>query len=503
MKMSTPDDFNPIDSSILGRGSGGVIKIVDHDTVVKFSNEEGLEGLTLTEIAVLFQMNSDLIAKGKSVVVVEDICGITMERYSQTLSNKYFMTLSIAQRLKLIHSIVESLSQLYQSDLIYGDVKLDNFMIDTQGNLKLIDFGSVYYGKLPARMNEGRFGLTTPSSSLFSPSGGSINYYPYTNGDQLFAVGTLLYELATGYHLYSRKVTEADFDLGTPAVVKWVLPEEISGLKDPEFSLPHWFDNSDDEPVYNNSIIEAFGEYSDLFTNLLRRLTNYLNNLNPTAPSKSITDVLNDPIFVGMKLLPFQFKYHSPEISVLIFKRLKDLEQQSLTIKAFIQTLNYMQTLTNYRKGKADLTDDDVANLIWIANSVTEGSYGRFENGGLSKLVELINELDCYLLAPVNWNNLIRCGMIKQDLDQPVFQLLSAPVVPKTSLSQLWEANIEDISRVLKKPIDNIREGRLALARNYIRYNYLSLDDLALFSNPNFERWALETDVLDDILRFM
>ena len=53
---------------------------------------------------------------------------------------------SLRQVRTITEQIVKALRVLQRFDVVHGDIKADNFMIDLNGRIKLIDFGSCDVG---------------------------------------------------------------------------------------------------------------------------------------------------------------------------------------------------------------------------------------------------------------------------------------------------------------------------------------------------------------------
>lgn len=110
---------------------------------------------------------------------------------------------SIDQARQIIVQIAEALRMLKRMEIIHRDLKPDNLMIDNQGQIKLIDFGTVSIASLDENINV----LTDDSPQ------GTLNYIaPETIIDltadyqsDLFSLGVIAYEILTGELPYPPK----------------------------------------------------------------------------------------------------------------------------------------------------------------------------------------------------------------------------------------------------------------------------------------------------------
>ena len=93
----------------------------------------------------------------------------------------------------LISQIILSLEFLHSKNIIYRDLKPENIIVENDGYIKLIDFGlskEVKSQDLIARTFCG-------SPAYLSPE--IIAGYGTTKSTDIYSVGTILYEMLTGY----------------------------------------------------------------------------------------------------------------------------------------------------------------------------------------------------------------------------------------------------------------------------------------------------------------
>ncbi|MCM1272025.1 MAG: protein kinase [Clostridium sp.] len=77
-------------------------------------------------------------ANGTAYIVMEYINGINLKEYLKNCGGR----LDEATVLALMKPVFESMYQIHNSGLVHRDISPDNIMVDTEGKIKLIDFGS-------------------------------------------------------------------------------------------------------------------------------------------------------------------------------------------------------------------------------------------------------------------------------------------------------------------------------------------------------------------------
>lgn len=114
----------------------------------------------------------------------QPINGITLDQWH---SDHPFPSLDEVK--KIATDVVSSLRALQRKDITHGDIKLDNFMIDSDGLITLIDLGSCEVGAMTNETNAPPLGtLTYSAPERFY---GSVN----TVQSDLFSLGSIVYQL--------------------------------------------------------------------------------------------------------------------------------------------------------------------------------------------------------------------------------------------------------------------------------------------------------------------
>ncbi|WP_028112590.1 bifunctional protein-serine/threonine kinase/phosphatase [Ferrimonas kyonanensis] len=131
-------------------------------------------------------------------LICEYIDGQTLSQWHQD-----HPTPEIQQLRPVVDGIVAGLRALQRQQMVHRDLKPDNIMIDADGHIKLIDFGSVGAGSLQE----------LPGWQQLSQAVGTVDYsapetqleQPADNRSDLFSLGIILYELLCGQRPYANK----------------------------------------------------------------------------------------------------------------------------------------------------------------------------------------------------------------------------------------------------------------------------------------------------------
>jgi tetratricopeptide (TPR) repeat protein len=112
---------------------------------------------------------------------------------------------SLALLENVIGQVARALSAAHAAGIVHRDIKPENIMVRTDGYVKVLDFGLAR--RLPSGLGSGPAGATTEPGLLL----GTFRYMspeqargePATSVSDVFALGIVLYELATGRHPFA------------------------------------------------------------------------------------------------------------------------------------------------------------------------------------------------------------------------------------------------------------------------------------------------------------
>jgi serine/threonine protein kinase len=165
--------------TFISGGTSGIVELLSPHIVLKSPHAGSLENFCRKEIANEANIYQSLGKHGRLVPMI----GYTEEDglYLEYMPNgnlrdylgRYNATISLEQRHKWACEAAEGLQVLHSADIIHGDAKLPNFLLDATLGLRIADFGH----------------------ASFRTSRVSV-------GKDLFALGSTIYEIMTGASPY-------------------------------------------------------------------------------------------------------------------------------------------------------------------------------------------------------------------------------------------------------------------------------------------------------------
>lgn len=148
-------------------------------------------------------LDGGLTAKGTPYFVMEYVEGESITAFANSRQ------LSIKQRLVLFLQVCEAVAFAHQNAIIHRDLKPGNILVDSNGNVKLLDFGIAKFLDLqdPVFSKMTRI-ETRVGSRLMTPQYASPEQHrgePAMMASDVYALGLLLYELLTGVPAFDFK----------------------------------------------------------------------------------------------------------------------------------------------------------------------------------------------------------------------------------------------------------------------------------------------------------
>lgn len=217
--VTLPDEFSPGTSigpyaliGELGRGGMGTVYSAE-----RIGGVAGLRvalkvikrGLDTDEILRRFRREREILAalkhpnithlidggvadSGQAWFAMELIDGVPLVHWCDS------SRLSIAQRIELFLSVCAAVQHAHQNLVVHRDLKSSNILIDTQGQVKLLDFG---IAKL-LRGEQGDGEATRTQFKLLTPEFAApeqLSDGPITTATDVYQLGLVMYELLSGH----------------------------------------------------------------------------------------------------------------------------------------------------------------------------------------------------------------------------------------------------------------------------------------------------------------
>jgi serine/threonine-protein kinase len=165
-----------------------------------------LAHLTHPNIARL--VDGGVTDEGRPYFAMEFVDGVPITDYCRN------QNLSVAEMLRLFLELVEAVSYLHRNLIVHRDLKPSNIFVDTEGRVKLLDFG---VAKLLA--DEESMGRTMTGEQLLTPQYAApeqILSGAITTATDVYALGVLLYELLVGRRPQERTLATFATSLDEP-----------------------------------------------------------------------------------------------------------------------------------------------------------------------------------------------------------------------------------------------------------------------------------------------
>jgi len=116
----------------------------DQHVFLKHKDRFMREARTLAQLASLpeiVQVKTFFEANNTAYIVMEFVEGITLKNYIKRLGRP----LTVSEMMQIMGPVLRGLSRVHEKNLIHRDISPDNIMLQHDGTVKLIDFGTVRY----------------------------------------------------------------------------------------------------------------------------------------------------------------------------------------------------------------------------------------------------------------------------------------------------------------------------------------------------------------------
>jgi len=147
-----------------------------------------------------FVGNGDLAAD--PYIVMEYIEGPSLNQSARRAP------LPAAETARLTAALASAIHDLHRQDVVHLDVKPENVLFRPTGEAVLIDFGLSHHGRLPDLVEE-EFHMPVGTSAYISPE--QVMGIRCDPRSDIFALGVIIYQLATGRLPFGEPVTRSGF----------------------------------------------------------------------------------------------------------------------------------------------------------------------------------------------------------------------------------------------------------------------------------------------------
>ena len=174
---------------------------------LKYTSMQSLERFR-RERQILASLNHKNIAsfigggeteQGQPYIILEYVDGVPITQYCEE------QDLSIAKRLELFKQVVEAVIYAHQNLIVHRDIKPSNVLVNSQGEVKLLDFGIAKLIQSSAPKSEDKQDLTQEFARVLTPANASPEQVlgsSITTRSDVYGLGALLMYLVTGEALF-------------------------------------------------------------------------------------------------------------------------------------------------------------------------------------------------------------------------------------------------------------------------------------------------------------
>ncbi len=157
----------------------------------------------------------DGTSPGRPYIAMDYVDGVPLPEYCD--ANR----LGTKERIALFQDVCSAVQYAHQNLVIHRDLKPGNILVDTEGNVQLLDFGIAKL--MEAEEASDVLPLTQTGQRLLTPAYASpeqIRAEPVSTASDVYALGIILYELLTGHRPY-------EFTSASPVEIEQVICEHI------------------------------------------------------------------------------------------------------------------------------------------------------------------------------------------------------------------------------------------------------------------------------------
>jgi eukaryotic-like serine/threonine-protein kinase len=174
--------------------------VVDGDRLSRFRREaRALSALNHPNLVTIYEVGED---KGFHFIAMELVEGKILSSFRDKLTLK--------ELLPIVAQVAEALGAAHQAGIIHRDVKPDNVMVRPDGYAKVLDFGLVKLTEVksaPGVTAHTQLGVAMGTLAYMSPEQAAGEAVDHRT--DIWSLGVVLYELATGQKPFSAETRQA------------------------------------------------------------------------------------------------------------------------------------------------------------------------------------------------------------------------------------------------------------------------------------------------------
>jgi serine/threonine-protein kinase len=247
-------------------GSISLLKILLKNKIKATINQEQ----ALAEIDIYKSVSSPYVLKPISCKQTQEYIFLQLPFLSGANLKEYRAnnTPSEADIINIAISLLRGISDLSRKNIVHQDIKPENIFIESNGDVKILDFGSARFNKSPFRgATRHNFCYASPEQIICSRPN-NIESLRLTIDDRsdVYAAGLVLYYLIEGHHPYS------DITMPADAI--------FAGNKIPEITRT-------DIPLWLKNVVLRMLEHNQLNRPNSQSAVNFLEQKEVTLPKLS------------------------------------------------------------------------------------------------------------------------------------------------------------------------------------------------------------------------
>jgi serine/threonine protein kinase/Tfp pilus assembly protein PilF len=248
----------------------------------RFLNEaQAIALLDHPNICTIFEIDE---AKGQTFIATSYIEG-------QSLKDKIASgSLTLKEAIDISIQIARGLEEAHEKEVIHQDIKTSNIMVNSKGQVKIMDFGLAKMVKGSRFTEEGKTMGTVAYMSPEQASGGNTD----TRTD-VWSLGVVLYEMITGQLPFKGEYEQA--------VIYSILNEEPEPIKNLKADVPQKLEQIAKKALYKNPD-SRYSKVADILSDL-RKIRKELASLKKTSSTEKLPP--------SIAVLPFKNLSRDPE----------------------------------------------------------------------------------------------------------------------------------------------------------------------------------------------